>query len=178
MLKHFTDEEIMIEVANGKLNKLAVLFDRHHIRIYNFFKKMTQNKMLSEDLTQEVFIKVLKYRTSYKKGNFTSWIYTIARNIFSDYYQKQKKERTNIAIENIKSSDEVIINDNEDEIKHLQISLQKLNPSERELIIMHKIQGIKYKQLAEITGSSENALKVKIHRILKKLKDIYFQSEK
>ncbi|TCI93724.1 RNA polymerase sigma factor [Tenacibaculum sp. M341] len=178
-MKQITDEEIMLAVANGALKKLSILFDRHHVRIYNFFYKMTQNKMVSEDLTQEVFMKVLKYRTSYKEGNFTSWIYTIARNIFSNYYQKQKKERVNLIEDDITSSEEVLFtSNNKDELEHLQKSLLKLNDKDRELIVMNKLQEIKYEQIAEILDSSANAVKVKTHRALKKLKEIYFQSVK
>lgn len=176
-MKHLTDEELMLAVANGELKKLSIIFDRYHIRIYNFFNKMVQNKMVSEDLTQEVFIKVLKYRTSYKNGNFTSWIYTIARNIFSSYYQKQKRERANIIEDDILSSNETLeTSSNNEELDYLQKSLLRLNEKDRELIIMHRFQEIKYEQIAEIIGSTENAVKVKMHRALKKLKEIYFQS--
>lgn len=176
-MKHLTDEEIMLAVANGELKQLSILFDRYHVRIFNFFNKMVQNKMVSEDLTQEVFVKVLKYRTSYKSGNFTSWIYTIARNIFSSYYQKQKKERTNIIENDLVSSEEKLITEsNQEELEHLQKSLLQLNKTDRELIVMHRFQEINYGQIAEIIGSSEGAVKVKVHRALKKLKDIFFQT--
>jgi len=167
----------MLAIANGELDKLSDLFDRYHVKIYNFFQKMNYNKVVSEDLTQEVFIKVLKHRTSYKNGNFTSWIYTIARNIFFDYYKKHKKEQTSNIEEHQISSEELSFTENhQEELEYLQTCLQKLKTSDRELIIMHKIQGIKYEQIAEITGSSANAVKVKTHRVLNKLKEIYFQS--
>lgn len=176
-MKHLTDEEIMLAVANGELKQLSILFDRYHVRIFNFFNKMVQNKMVSEDLTQEVFVKVLKYRTSYKSGNFTSWIYTIARNIFSSYYQKQKKERTNIIENDLVGTEENLITEsNQEELEHLQKSLLRLNKTDRELIVMHRFQEINYGQIAEIIGSSEGAVKVKVHRALKKLKDIFFQT--
>ncbi|WP_442264607.1 RNA polymerase sigma factor [Tenacibaculum sp. ZS6-P6] len=176
-MKHLTDEKIMMAVANGELNKLSILFDRYHVRIYNFFQKMTHNKMVSEDLTQEVFIKILKYRTSYNNGNFASWLYTVARNIFSSYYQKQKKERSNIIEDDFLNSEEkLFIDSNKEDLEHLQRSLLKLNEKDRELIVMHKLQEIQYEQIAQIVGSSENAVKVKTHRALKKLKEIYFQS--
>ncbi len=167
----------MLEVANGNLDMMSILFDRYHVRIYNFFNKMLHNKMVSEDLTQDVFIKILKYKTSYKSGNFASWIYTIARNIFSTYYQKQKKERTNIIEDDKLPSEELILSEGKkEELDHLKSALLQLNNSDRELIVMHRYQEIKYEQIAEIIGSSENAVKVRVHRALKKLKDIYFQT--
>ena len=176
-MKHLTDEELMLAVANGNLDMMSILFDRYHIRIYNFFNKMVRNKMVSEDLTQDVFIKILKYRTSYKSGNFASWIYTVARNIFSTYYQKIKKERSNIIEDNKVSSEEILITEsNKEELDHLQRAMLQLNNTDRELIVMHRYQEIKYGQIAEIIGSNENAVKVKVHRALKKLKDIYFKT--
>ena len=176
-MKHLTDEELMLQVSNGNLDILTLLFDRYHLRIFNFFNKMIQNKMVSEDLTQDVFYKILKYRASYKNGNFASWIYTVARNIFSSYYQKQKKESANILNEGVlKDNEKLVTETNEDELLHLQKAILKLNYSDRELIIMNRYQEIKYQQIAEIMGSSEGAIKVKMHRALKKLKEIYFQN--
>ena len=167
----------MIEVSNENLDMLTVLFDRYHVRIFNFFNKMIRDRSVSEDLTQDVFYKVMKYRTSYKNGNFAAWIYTVARNIFSSYYRKHKKESTNELDERfIKSDEKFSADSNEDEINHLQRALLKLNTTDRELIIMNRYQEIKYHEMAEIMGSSEGAIKVRVHRALKKLKEIYFQN--
>lgn len=166
----------MLEIATGKLELLSILFDRYNVRIYNFFNKMVHNKMVSEDLTQDVFIKVIRYRTSYKNGNFAAWIFTIARNIFSTHYQKTKKERSNVIDDDKLDANGALVSEsNQEEIEHLQKALLKLSNSDRELIVMHRFQEIKYEQIAQIVGSTENAVKVKVHRALKKLKEIYFQ---
>jgi len=133
--------------------------------------------MVSEDLTQDVFAKVIRYRSSYQEGNFASWIFTIARNIFSTYYQKQKKERSQLINDDTLDSGEVLLTEsNQEELNHLQKALLKLSNSDRELIVMHRFQEIKYSQIAEIMGSSEGAVKVKVHRAIKKLKEVYFQT--
>lgn len=176
-MKTLSDEEIMLAVSNGNLDRMTTLFDRYHLRIYNFLYKMTRDRMVSEDLTQDVFAKVIRYRTSYNNGNFASWIYTIARNIFSSYYQKQKRERSHIIEDDTLDSGDVLVTDsNREELDHLQRALTKLKPTDRELIVMHRIQEIKYAQIAEITDSTETAVKVRVHRALKKLKDVYFQT--
>jgi RNA polymerase sigma-70 factor (ECF subfamily) len=168
----------MLQIANGKLEMLTILFDRYNVRIYNFFNKMVHNKMVSEDLTQDVFLKVIKYRTSYKNGNFAAWIYTIARNIFSSHYQKTKKERSNIIDDDKMEANEMFVSESkQEELEHLNKTLLKLSNSDRELIVMNRFQEIKYYQIAQIIGSNENAVKVKVHRALKKLKEIYFQTE-
>lgn len=74
-------------------------------------------------------------------------------------------------------SGEILITEsNEEELSHLQRALLMLSNSDRELIVMHRFQEIKYSQIAEIMGSSEGAVKVKVHRALKKLKEVYFQT--
>ncbi|GAA4273575.1 RNA polymerase sigma factor [Aquimarina gracilis] len=175
-MKNLSDEELMILVSNGNLDIMSILFDRYHVRIYNFLLKMTRDRDLSQDITQEVFYKAIKYRSSYKKGKFSSWIYTIARNIFSDHYQKQKnkdqrlddiqyktEEQNNNGIEDIETKEQ------------LHLALEQLNPSDKELIIMNRYQGIKYQEIAEIIGSTEGAVKTKVHRAIHKLKEYYLQ---
>ncbi|MEM9363026.1 MAG: sigma factor, partial [Bacteroidota bacterium] len=77
-METLTDEILMQKVATGDLDLLKLLFDRHHTHVYNFLYKMSGDRMLSEDLTQDVFYKVIKYRGSYKNGSFVSWLFTIA----------------------------------------------------------------------------------------------------
>ena len=63
-----------------------------------------------------------------------------------------------------------------EEVQHLHNALNRLNVEDKELIIMNRLQGIKYDRIAEIIGSSEGAVKVKVHRIIKKLKTVYFET--
>ncbi len=175
-MKNLTDEELMILVSNGDLDMMSVLFDRYHVKIFNFLLKMTRERDVSQDITQEVFYKALKYRTSYKKGKFSSWIYTIARNIFSDHYQSQKNKEQRLDEIGYKIEREEIYQLEKDEIKEqLNKALAQLNQSDRELVIMNRYQGIKYQELAEITGSTAGAVKTKVHRAIHKLKDHYQQ---
>src|SRR5687767_14265479 len=86
-----TDEVIMEAVKSGNLQQTTLLFERYNKRIYNFLARMTMDRSLAEDLTQNVFFRIIKYRNSYRDGaRFQSWIYQIARNVFSDHYQTVK----------------------------------------------------------------------------------------
>ncbi|HZX73254.1 MAG TPA: sigma-70 family RNA polymerase sigma factor [Cyclobacteriaceae bacterium] len=88
-----TDESIMEAVKNGDLQQASLLFERHHKRIFNFLVRMTMDRDVAEDLTQNVFLRLIRYRTSYKEDlKFTTWIYKMARNVFSDHYQQQKSK--------------------------------------------------------------------------------------
>src|SRR3989337_1581210 len=86
-----TDEVIMEAVKSGNLQQVSLLFERYNKRIYNFLARMAMDRAVAEDLTQNVFLRIIKYRSSYREGaRFQSWIYQVARNVFSDHYQAHK----------------------------------------------------------------------------------------
>ncbi|MEM1001443.1 MAG: RNA polymerase sigma factor, partial [Bacteroidota bacterium] len=107
-----TDEELMTRVSLGELNEMTFLFERYHLRLFNFLVQMTRDRDVAEDLTQTVFYKAIRYRSSYKGGQFVSWIFRIARNVFSDHYQKSKRswntvEAENLAEESFEAADDI-----------------------------------------------------------------------
>ncbi len=86
-----TDNELMEAVRDGRVEKLAVLFERYQTMLYNFFLRLTGNRAASEDLVQEVFVRVLKYRAGYLgDSRFNVWLFQIARNAHIDHLRKQK----------------------------------------------------------------------------------------
>ncbi len=165
----------MLDVSQGNLDAMAHIFERYNKRLYNFYFQMVRDKAICEDMTQTVFYKVMRYRESYRGGQFVSWIFRIARNEFSDYYQNSKKTSRHTDVELVASKSEDSIDKN-DNVSHLQEAIKILDKEERELIVLNRFQGLKYSKIAEITGSSEGAVKVKIHRIIKKLRTVYFKT--
>ncbi len=166
----------MLDVSQGNLDAMAHIFERYNKRLYNFYFQMIRDKAICEDMTQTVFYKVMRYRESYRGGQFVSWIFRIARNEFSDYYQNSKKTLRNTDIEMVTSKSEDSFVDKNDNVSHLQEAIKILDKEERELIVLNRFQGLKYSKIAEITGSSEGAVKVKMHRIIKKLRTVYFKT--
>src|SRR5579872_1271579 len=83
----------MKEVREGELASMAVLFERHHRSLFNYFVHLNGNRELSEDLVQDVFFRMLKYRRTYQPDrSFTAWMYQIARNAHVDSISKRKFE--------------------------------------------------------------------------------------
>lgn len=173
-LEKLSDENLMQEVAGGNLDVLRILFDRHHRHIFNFLYKISGDKFLSEDITQEVFYKVIKYRATYDNGKFLSWIFTIARNSLSTHYLRNKETHKSLDTVDHKYCAEEEGND--EDYSRLQLALNKLETSDKELLVLHRFQKMKYKEMAEITGSTPGAMKTKVSRALKKLKKIYFEN--
>ena len=173
-MEALSDEMIMQKVADGNLDLLKILFDRHHKHVYNFLYKMSGDRMLSEDLTQDVFYKLIKYRDSYNNGSFLSWLFTIARNSLKTHYTRNHKSHEDIevlAYKAVEEEHEVMENN-----AQLQHALNQLDPSDRELVILNRFKEIKYEDLAEMMGSTPGAIKTKVCRILKKLKHIYLEN--
>ena len=75
------------------MQKLAILFERHHRGLFRYFVSMNRNRELSEDLVQDVFFRMLRYRASYDaQQSFTAWMFQIARNASVDSAQKRRGE--------------------------------------------------------------------------------------
>ena len=68
-----TDQAVMLTVRNGDVERISVLFHRHHRMLFNFFLRLTGNRSLSEDLVQEVFLRMLKYRQTFQPVTAGAW---------------------------------------------------------------------------------------------------------
>lgn len=173
-----SDEFLMKKVKEGDLDKSAILFERYNIKIYNYFLRMTFDKQLSMDLSQNTFYKMLNYRKSYNPElSFKSWLFGVARNVFYDSVNS-KHSKTD-SIENLKTEKQIEHDDCIDQYENeaLQHAMETLSEDDRELIIMSRFQDIKYAEIAEIQGLTISAVKVKIHRAIKKLRGHYFKND-
>jgi RNA polymerase sigma factor (sigma-70 family) len=177
-----TDEILMEAVKNGDLQQASLLFERYNKRIFNFLARMAMDRALAEDLTQNVFLRIIKYRNSYRDGaRFQSWIYQVARNVFSDHYQAQKN-RFSDYVDVEKVSDHLHDPEENEALdereKLLQRSMAMLNEEQRELLVLTRFQHMKYEEVAVIMDTTVANIKVKVHRAIAKLREYYFELEK
>jgi RNA polymerase sigma factor (sigma-70 family) len=173
-----TDEILMQNVKDGNLAEMSVLFERYHLRIYNFFFRLTFNMDVSQDLTQNLFYRMIKYKHSYKSDySVKSWIFKIARNIHVDYCNEEKRSG-----ELFMKTDKYTVEppDNadgyhEDDYDRLEKAMSDLSDDQKELIVLSRYQGLKYEEISAITNQSVAAIKIAMYRAIRQLRGIYFK---
>ena len=178
-MNELADNLVMLKVRDGEVGKLGILFERHHIALYNYFLRQTGRRDASEDLVQEVFLRMLKYRQGYRgESRFTVWMYRIARNSWVDYFKKAKREMPWDDGMEEPVSDEATPSENFEEnqkLAQLRAALAKLPPEKREVLVLSRYQNMKYEEIAELLGCAVGTVKARVHRAIKDLKDIYFE---
>lgn len=168
----------MAEVQNGHLDHLEELFERYQKKLFNFFMRLTYDQAASEDLIQNVFVRIMKYRSSYNPDlKFKTWIYQLSRNQFHDYYRKEVEKRDDFTDVTTMRDHDLQVEDGIDSEQRVQleVAMQKLSVEKRELLVMSKMQGMHYEDIAEIKEITIANVKVQVHRALKELRAIYFQ---
>ena len=178
-MESLSDNLIMLKVRDGEIGKLGILFERHHVSLYNYFLRQTGKPHASEDLVQEVFLRMLKYRQGYRgESPFTVWMYRIARNSWVDYFKKAKRETSwNEEMEEPVSEEpnpSEHLEENQ-KLAQLRAALAKLSPEKREVLVLSRYQDMKYEEIAELLGCAVGTVKARVHRAIKDLKDIYFE---
>lgn len=183
-MESISDNALMLKVKAGNTDRLGLLFERYHRALHSFFYRLTSKAEVSEDLVQNVFLRILKYKHTYMgAGEFKTWMYHLARNVHADYYQKNKRLGYSddfTHLENTLRDDNNIEDRNrkEEEMQLLQMALNRLDVEKREVLVLSRFQDLKYKEIAEMYGCTEGAIKVRAFRALDELKQIYLKLEK
>jgi RNA polymerase sigma-70 factor (ECF subfamily) len=178
------DTELMRDVGRGRTGALATLFERHHARLYRFCLRMTGNRQASEDLVQDVFMRILKYRTSFKNDMvFAPWMFGIARNTCADYLRQAALERgpalehgsseTAVAEPTVASAGEDAAQ--QDQAELVRRALLALPVEGREVLVLSRYEFKTYEQIARALDCSVGAVKVRVHRAIKRLRKIYLE---
>jgi len=177
---HFTEndirnEELEIRAAIEDLSKFSVLYDRYYVQIFRYVFQRTDSEDSAADLTSQVFLKAMLSLKKYQFRGlpFASWLYRVATNEINLEYRKSKLQRVfNTSTENLLNVAQEFPDDGtEDMIQAILKSLNTLNYEEMELMEMRYFEKRPFREIAEITGTTENNLKVKVHRIIQKLKE-------
>ena len=177
-MEQLSDNSLMLKVKGGDLDKLGLLYERYKKLLFIFFFRMNHDEMLSEDLVQYVFMRILKYRHTFRgeggDGAFKIWLFQIARNLNYEHYKKNKmgkKESLDEKHENLTGYREEKVADSRDEnLWLLKLAMERLEKEKREILVLSKIDGFRYREIGDILDCSEGAVKTKVFRALRELK--------
>jgi RNA polymerase sigma-70 factor (ECF subfamily) len=172
----------MLAVRDGDLDKMGVLFEKYNKQLYNFFLKQTRDAQASEDMVQEAFMKMLKYRHTYRgDGKFTTWMFSIAHNAMIDLFRKNKRRGETMSEEDLPEGTELAsgaanpeeLSVQADQHEALYKALDLLAPDKREALLLSRFENMKYKEIARIMGCKTGTVKARIHFALKDLTAIF-----
>jgi len=176
-----SDNSVMLNVRSGDIDKLGLLFERYKESLFGYYYRITRDKEVSEDLVQNVFLRILNYRSKFSgEGKFSTWMYHIAHNVYSDYLKKNNSHRLSVDCSGVELVDcdtaERLVLERES-VHSIQKALDLLSNDQREALVMSKYQGLKYQEIGEILDCSVGAVKVRVFRAMMNLKQIYAKLE-
>jgi RNA polymerase sigma-70 factor (ECF subfamily) len=183
-----SDEDLMLAFREGDAAAFELLVARHKRGLYNFLLRSVHDRSRSEEMLQEVFLRVIRAKDRYQRtARFTTWIYTIARNLCVDESRRQKFRRTlpleakrrgrggddGQSILDVTEAPQVAT-DAESEAPKLRervaAAIDTLPDDQREVFMMRQFGGLSFKQIGEAVGAPENTVKSRMRYALEKLR--------
>ena len=172
----YTDTYYIQRIQAGDVACFACLLDKYSRPIHSLILKVVRSQEEAEELAQDTFMKVFKNLASFKGDcSFSTWIYRIAYNTAISSVRKKRYEFLPIeetTLENV--SEEEVTNlfgqtESTEQVQRLEVALEQLLPDERALILLFYWKEKTIEELVSITGLTASNIKVKLHRIRKKL---------
>ncbi len=190
MLDELSDEQLMVRYQRGDAKAFEVLLNRHYQPVFNFLFRYTGNRATSEELLQDVFTRVIRGAKEYRqRAKFTTWLYTIARNITIDHARKQKFRRHQSLDQPVGSDDEGgarMIDRVQDEHpsgmadrrlgdsqfkRALHEALEQMNEDQRLVFTLREFQHLSFKEISKVVKAPENTVKSRMRYALEFLRD-------
>ncbi|WP_415199631.1 RNA polymerase sigma factor [Silvibacterium sp.] len=185
-LSAMSDAEIMLRVREGDDSGFDYLIHKYHKPMIHFMFRMVHNQAVAEELAQEVFLRVYRSRQSYRaEAKFTTWLYRIATNLGVNYARDTKYERAaqNVYLDQpdpetgttpdvadlTASVEQELVKD--EKMRAIRQHVLALPERQRNAVLMHKYQGLDYKQIGEILKLSESATKSLLFRAYQTLRE-------
>ncbi|PRQ03536.1 ECF RNA polymerase sigma factor SigW [Enhygromyxa salina] len=183
-----SDEDLMSAFRDGEGAAFEELVTRHKRGLYNFLLRSVHNHSRAEEMLQEVFLRVIRAKDRYQRtARFTTWIYTIARNLCVDESRRQKFRRTlpleakrrgrggdaGLSILDVTKAGQVDTDAASEAPKirdRVAAAIEKLPDDQREVFIMRQFGGLSFKQIGEAVGAPENTVKSRMRYALDKLR--------
>ena len=180
------DAGIMLELKAGNMAAFDILINKYRKPIINFMYRMTRNQAVAEELAQEVFLRVFRSRETYRaEARFSTWVYRIATNLGVNHARDTRHERTASTVYlDEPDSESGTTPDVADQTPGVEATLLRdermaairdfvmaLPERQRMAVLMHKYEGMDYKQIGEVLKLSESATKSLLFRAYQTLRD-------
>jgi RNA polymerase sigma-70 factor (ECF subfamily) len=186
MLRDDADEVLMVAYQKGDVRAFEILLTRHRRPVFNFILRYVGLRETAEDLMQETFLRVIKGAEAYQRqAKFTTWLYTIARNLCVDQSRRAKHRKAQSLDAPMNSSAESgtlldvipaneIASDRQTVNKELHLkmeaALSRLSEEQREVFLMREFLDMPFKDIAQVVGVPENTVKSRMRYALEKLR--------
>lgn len=181
------DEALMEGFREGDASAFEELTRRHRRGLFNFLLRSVGNRARAEELLQEVFLRVIRARERYVvTAKFTTWVYTIARNISIDESRRAKfrRHRSLDAPTSMRDGDGPSLHErlSADQVStddaaqaptirdRVAAAVSELPVEQREVFVMRQFRGMSFRQIGEVVGASENTAKSRMRYALEKLR--------
>jgi len=172
-----SDSDLMTQVGEGRVAALGELFERHHAALYRFCLRMTGNRGASEDLVQDVFMRMLKHRASFRPHTgFLPWMFRIARNACVDHLRRSSRAAEAVEDLDARPADETPSDDHvagRQQAGLIRRALLELPPDRREVLLLSRYELRSYEEIAQALGITVNNVKIRAHRAIKQLREVY-----
>jgi RNA polymerase sigma-70 factor (ECF subfamily) len=180
------DAEVMLELRSGNMAAFDVLLQKYRKPIVHFMFRMVHNQAVAEELAQEVFLRVYRSRETYRaEARFSTWLYRIATNLGVNHARDTRLERTASTVYLDEADSEtgtmpdVADSTPSAEAKMLQRErmnairqhVMSLPERQQTAVLMHKYEGMDYKQIGEVLKLSESATKSLLFRAYQTLRE-------
>jgi RNA polymerase sigma-70 factor (ECF subfamily) len=174
-----SDNEIIREyLRTHKQEFFSILYRKYADKVYRKCYTLLKDQGLAEDAMQDIFVKIMMNLASFnEKSQFSTWIYSITYNYCIDYIRKHKKEKK-LFVDDIERAPD-LVDDVPDEfllsmeVKRLKVILDRLPVDDNAILLMKYQDDMSIKEIAELLGKTESAVKMKIKRAKEKAQEIY-----
>lgn len=147
-------------------------FDAYGVELFGYFLHRTGDVQASEDLAQDTFLRALRYRESFDENrSLRTWLYGIARNLVADWRRSAAStpEPLPDPLPDPSGLADAAL-ERREAISHVHAALSRLSPTHSEVLILTRLQGLTYRTAADILGTTEGAVKVRVFRALAALR--------
>jgi RNA polymerase sigma-70 factor (ECF subfamily) len=140
----------------------AAIFERHHLAVYRFLRRATGDTASAEDLTQEVFLRVMRGLARYEdRFRERAWVFRIARNVLVDCHRRTLRGRPGLSLEEVR---DLATDGRQTEALALQEALESLREDEREAFLLREVAGLGYEEIGPIVEATPDAVRMRIYR--------------